>query len=212
MAEIHVITRENRAYYADILTSYYRKRHDIFVGERKWMSLFSPDGLERDQYDNEHTIYILALEGEEVVGGQRLYPTLQPHMITETFMHLIDGALPVGSRTFEWTRYFVIRERRRGHVDAMLLAAVQQYCLEEGITDLTAVGEMWWLSRWHQYGFVVHPLGLPQMIDGQPALAVKIAISEDTLSTVLRVGGIKETALTRRVVRPRQIGQMRDAA
>lgn len=197
MTEIHVINHSNRDYYSDIINSYYRTRHDIFVGERKWMTLFSPTGLETDQYDNDNSIYLLALDGERVVGGQRLYPTLLPHMISETFPFLVERQLPVGDQILEWTRYFVVRERRRGPTDGMLLAAVQRYCLDEGITELTAVAEMWWLPRWHQYGFTIHPLGLPQMVDGQPTLAVKVEISEESYANVLRAAGLERTALTR---------------
>ncbi len=197
MSEIHVVTQANRTDYDQILVDYHRKRHDIFVGERRWMSLFSPDGLEVDEYDDEHSIYLLALEGDTVVGGQRLYPTLRPHMISQTFAHLVEDRVPVSSRILEWTRYFIIKERRRTQTDGRLMASVQQYCLEEGITDLTAVGEMWWLPRWQQYGFDVRPLGLPQMVDGQPALAVRIEISEESYESVLSVAGLKHQDLTR---------------
>ena len=43
------------------------------------------DGIERDAYDNPATIYLLALDDGRVVGGQRLYPTLLPHMMSEVF-------------------------------------------------------------------------------------------------------------------------------
>ena len=161
------------------------------------MSLYNTEGLDIDQYDNDDSIYLLALEGERVVGGQRLYPTVRPHMISETFPHLVEGPVPSHERTLEWTRYFVVRERRRGPTDGRLLASVQLYCLEEGITDLTAVGEMWWLPRWHQYGFVIHPLGLPQVVDGQPALAVRVEISEESYESVLRSAGLPHADLTR---------------
>ena len=197
MSDIHVITGKNRSDYKKVLHDYHRKRHDIFVGERKWMSLRSPDGLEIDEYDDEHSIYLLALEGDMVVGGQRLYPTLRPHMISRTFPHLVEDRIPVGPRILEWTRYFVVRERRRTPTDGRLMAAVQQYCLEEGITDLTAVGETWWLTRWQQYGFDVRPLGLPQMVDGQPALAVRIRISEESFESALGVAGLRQTDLIR---------------
>ena len=197
MTQIHVISQTNRNYYAEILRQYHRLRHDVFVVERKWTELYKPDGMETDQYDNEHSIYLLAIDGGKVVGGQRLYPTVRPHMLSETFPHLIDGPLPVHERTLEWTRYFVVKERRRTPTDGRLLASIQLYCLEEGITDLTAVGEMWWLPRWHQYGFIIHPLGLPRDVGGQPAVAVRVQISEESYASVLRTAGLKHEDLMR---------------
>lgn len=198
MVDVHVITNKNRCFYSSTMAEYFSLRHEIFVGERRWMSLQRADGLEIDQYDNEHSVYILAIDDGRVVGGQRLYPTLLPHMIIDHFPHLIDGVLPIGEEVYEWTRYFVVRKHRGGGVNGLLMASVQQYCLERAITTLTAVGEMWWLPRWHQYGFVVHPLGLPQPIEGQPAVAVQIAVQEDTYAHALRVAGLRSRPFKRR--------------
>ena len=202
MTSIHIINRSNRAYYDDVLNGYHRKRHDIFVEERGWNNLRKKDGLEVDEYDDDNAVYILALDGEKLVGGQRLYPSVLPHMLSEVFPHLVERILPRDENTLEWTRYFVVRERRMGRTDCRLLAAVQQYCLEEGIDRLTAVVEMWWLPRWQQAGFKVRPLGLPLMIEGQPTAAVSIEISDESLDAVLKMGGLKSQALTRHVPDP----------
>ena len=97
-------------------------------------------------------------------------------MLSEVFGHLVkqQGVLSKAQHVLEWTRYFIVKERRIGRTDCRLLAAFQQFCLEEGITEVTAVVEMWWLPRWHQAGFKVRPLGLPTMIEGQPCIAAPI--------------------------------------
>ncbi|GJD97790.1 acyl-homoserine-lactone synthase [Methylobacterium iners] len=195
MTDIHVITRENRAYYSDLIEQHHRARHDIFVGERGWNDLRRDDCRDVDDYDDEHAIYLLAVDGSKLVGGQRLYPTLRPHMLSEVFPHLVHRALPTGPQIYEWTRYFVVKERRYGRTDCRLLAAVQQFCLNEDIVQLTAVVEMWWLPRWQQAGFKSRPLGLPQVIEGQPTLAVSIDISDASLAAVRRQGGLRRDDL-----------------
>ena len=200
MTTIHVINKHNRHAYADVMESYFRKRHEIFVEERGWRDLAHHDGLERDQFDDEHTTYLMAIDGGKVVGGSRMYPTLRPHMISEVFMHLVDRPLPRNSMTLEWSRYFIVKERRVGRTECRLLAAVQQYCLDEGITSLTGIQDMWWVPRWQQLGFKVHPLGLPQIVEGQPTMAVRIFISEESLANVKKLGGLKSTALTRHLL------------
>src|SRR3954454_6944260 len=112
MTLVHVVTQDNKALYEDGIRQYYRLRHQIFVEERGWNDLRRPDGLEIDTYDNEHAIYLLALDGGRVVGGQRLYPTALSHMISEVFPHMASRGIPQASHIFEWTRYFVIKERR----------------------------------------------------------------------------------------------------
>ncbi len=84
-----------------------------------------------------------------------------------------------------------------GRTDCRLLAAIQQFCLEEGVTEVTAVVEMWWLPRWQQAGFKVRPLGLPSMIEGQACIAASIQISQDSLDHVRRLAGLRGSCLVR---------------
>ncbi len=197
MSALHVITNENRHLYCDAIEQHHRLRHDIFVGERRWLNLERPDGRDVDLYDDEHAVYILAIDAGRVTGGQRLYPTVRSHMLSDVFPHLVQRVLPRRPDVLEWTRYFVIRERRFGRTDWRLLAAVQAYCLSEGITELTAVVEMWWLPRWQQAGFQTRPLGLPHLIEGQPTLAVSIEVSSQALASAMHRGGLRSADLVR---------------
>jgi acyl-homoserine lactone synthase len=212
MTAIHVITRENRSLYADHIQSCFRLRHDIFVGERGWEDLRRPDGRDLDAYDDDNAVYLLAIDGERVVGGQRLYPTLLPHMISEVFPHLATRGVPRSATIFEWTRYFVVKERRMGRTDCRLLAGLQEFCLSEGITEVTAVVEMWWLPRWQQSGFKVRPLGLPAMVEGQACVAAAVRISEESLDSVRRLGGLQGTGLIRQALRSPALDQVPYAA
>jgi acyl-homoserine lactone synthase len=198
MALIQVIRGKDAEYHADTLDEYFRLRHEVFVGERKWQALERPDGREIDAYDNANATYLIAIDHGRVIGGLRLYPTLLPHMISEFFPFLAqDKGILSGENVLECTRYFIVKERRTGRTDCRLLAAFQQYCLEEGVTEVTAVVEMWWLPRWHQAGFKVRPLGLPQMIEGQPCIAAAIQISEESLAYVSKLAGLRTPCLAR---------------
>lgn len=195
MTHVQVITAENARLFEDVLDQVYLHRHEVFVGERGWTALARPDGREIDQFDNDSATYLIALDDNKVVGGQRLYPTTRPHMMSEVFRHLVHGDVPGGDDIFEVTRYFVVKERRFGRTDCMMLAAVMDFCLREGITSMTAVVEMWWLPRWQQAGFKTRPLGLPVEIERQDCLAVEIMVSEETLARVSRLAGLKGSVL-----------------
>lgn len=198
MALIQVIRGKDAAKHASVLDEYFRLRHEVFVEERQWQALKRPDGRDVDAYDNAHATYLIAIDNGKVIGGLRLYPTLLPHMISEFFPFLVnDKGILAGESILECTRYFIVRERRTGRTDCRLLAAFQQYCLEEGVSEVTAVVEMWWLPRWQQAGFKVRPLGLPQMIEGQPCIAAAIQISEESLAHVSRLAGLRSSCLTR---------------
>jgi acyl-homoserine lactone synthase len=182
---IHVISAANRHLYEDVLEQHFRIRHDIFVDERQWEALRKPDKREVDSYDNEDTIYLLALEGREVVGGHRLYPTTKPAMLSEVFPHLAGvRGFPSDPFIWEWSRYFIVRDRRDGELNLQLMAAVQEFCLAEGIMQISAIMETWWLPRFHEAGFVVAPLGLPALIENAWTMAALIDISSDTLRAI----------------------------
>jgi acyl-homoserine lactone synthase len=163
---IHIISFANRHLYEDVLEEHFRLRHDIFVEERRWETLRKPDRREIDSFDNEDTIYLLALEGRRVVGGHRLYPTTKPSMMSEIFPHLADvRGCPSDPLIWEWSRYFIIRDRRDGNLNLRLMAAVQEFCLAEGIAKISAIMETWWLPRFQEAGFKVTPLGLPGLVE-----------------------------------------------
>ena len=185
MTQVHVITSANRHLYEDTLDSYHRIRHEVFVAERGWRAVARADG--RD------------IDSSRVVGGQRLTPTTASHMLSDIFPELaaVKG-VPTGPSVWEASRYFVVRERRSGRTDCTMLAAVQEFGLDEGITHYSAVIETWWLPRLHEAGFVVRPLGLPTLIENQWAIAAEIEVRESSRDRARALGGITGSVLVRR--------------
>jgi acyl-homoserine lactone synthase len=101
---IHVITGANRHLFEPELLAHFRLRHEIYVVERNWTNLARPDGLERDQFDNEDATYILASENGQITGGSRLVPTTRPHLLSEVFPYLASvRGLPKPADIYEWT-------------------------------------------------------------------------------------------------------------
>jgi acyl-homoserine lactone synthase len=193
---IHVITGANRHRYEAELLAHFRLRHEIYVVERNWADLARADGLERDQFDDEHAAYILAIDNGQVIGGSRLVPTTRPHLLSEVFPYLASvRGLPIGGDIYEWTRMFVVKSRREGRTmggvtRGMVICGMLEYCLDNGITGLTAVIEMFWLPLFHAMGWNLMPLGLPELINGEWSIAVKMTINEDTLSSTRKFHGI----------------------
>ena len=196
---IHIVTSANRADYEPQIENDFRIRHDIYVGERKWMNLAKPDGRECDQFDNDDAIYLLAIEGQKVVGGSRLIPTLKPHLLDEVFPHLAQKGVPRAHNIYEWTRVHVIKERRegrnRGVALGSLFCGVLEYCLAREVVALTALVEMWWLPHFHEMGWTLDPLGLPELINGEWSIAISLSIDRRTLETTREMFGIREPVL-----------------
>jgi acyl-homoserine lactone synthase len=72
----------------------------------------------------------------------------------------------------------------------MVICGVLEHCLANGITSLTALIEMFWLPLFHSMGWNLMPLGLPELINGEWSIAVKMAINEDTLASTRAFHGI----------------------
>lgn len=185
---IHVVDAGNRHLYGAELEQHFRIRHEIYVGERKWMALARPDGREIDEFDTEHATYLLALDGGRVVGGTRLVPTLQPHLMADVFPFLADvRGIQRGSDILEWTRIFVVPERRGSGSKVLhtVLAGMLEYCLANHIAAITVVMETWWMPRFLELGWEVRPLGLPALIDGMNCVGTIITVSEDAYRSTL---------------------------
>ena len=193
---IHVITGANRHLYEPELLAHFRLRHEIYVVERNWTNLARPDGLERDQFDNEDATYILASANGQIIGGSRLVPTTRPHLLSEVFPYLASvRGLPRAIDIYEWTRMFVVKNRREGRTmggqtRGMVICGVLEHCLDNSITGLTALIEMFWLPLFHSMGWTVVPLGLPELINGEWSIAVKMPIDENTLASTRAFHGI----------------------
>ena len=198
-AMMHVIWAGNRHEYEAVIETHFFLRHTIFVDERGWKTLARPDLREIDAYDNDDSVYLLAIDGAQIVGGIRLYPTLKPTMMSEVFPHLADvRGVPRDAEVWEWSRLFVVKERRDTRLMYDIMAAVQQLCLEEGITHVSGVMETWWLPNFQEMGFVVQPLGLPGLVENAWTMAAKIVISWDSLQSVKSMTSDRNIRLVRR--------------
>ena len=187
---IYAITPENRALYPSLVEQQFQIRHAIFVKEKGWHEFERRSTYEMDQYDDDEAIYILAAEGERVIAGFRLYPTTRPHMLLNAFPQLVEGEVPQAPDIFEWSRIFIVRDKRDSGVYYELGAAMHEFCFARGITSCTAVIQMPRLAVMRHAGFAVRPLGLPKEIGGQPFLAVHVEVRKDALAEVRRIGNI----------------------
>ncbi len=198
---IHVVDADNKHLYEAELEQHFRIRHQIYVGERKWLALDRPDGREIDQFDTDETVYLLALESGRVVGGTRLVPTLAPHLMADVFPFLADiRGIQRGSDIVEWTRIFVVPERRGrdSRVLHTVLAGMFEYCLANDIAAITVVMETWWMPRFLELGWEVRPLGLPTMIDGMSCVGTMISVSEAAYRRTLAFRGIEPPVIVPR--------------
>lgn len=200
---IHVITAENRKLYEKELLEHHRIRHDIYVRDNGWKHLTVEDGRESDQFDNDDTIYLLAIEDGRVVGGSRFMPTMRPHLLSDVFPSLAEvRGVPRSPDIFEWTRLFAVAERRdhgaaAACVTGKVLCGGLEFLMGEEATGFTIVTEAWWLARTLSWGWKLTPLGLPGLIEGEWLVASQVKVDQETLLATRKRYGIEEPVLVR---------------
>lgn len=190
-----VLDQTNKHRFPEVMHNQFRLRHEVFVQEKGWKE-FETGDYETDNYDNDSAVYFAALEGvDTVVAGFRLYPTSLPHMISEEFPHLVEGAVIHRPDVMEWTRFAISRERRRGTTYSELLAAMQEYGLREGLSGVTAVIRAHRIRAMQAAGCSVLPLGLPQDIGGESCVALFFEVSEKVLDQIRYAGKLSGPVL-----------------
>jgi acyl-homoserine lactone synthase len=188
MFKVHAIHAGNRHLYENILDQHHRIRHDIYVGERKWMDLERPDGREIDQFDTDKAIYLLGIEpGKGVVGGSRLIPTLEPHLMSDVFPELANvRGLPRAHNIFEWTRIFIVPAKREGgrlcKAAGIIYCGILEFCLSQNVTQLSVVCEAYWIPRLIALGWNPVLLGEPIEKDGMTIVGITCDMTDEALA------------------------------
>jgi acyl-homoserine lactone synthase len=188
MIHVHAIHAGNRHRYTDAVEQHYRIRHDIYVGERKWMDLERPDGREVDQFDTDEAVYLLAIEpGKGVVGGSRLVPTLGPHLMSDVFPEIANvRGVPRAPDIYEWTRIFVVPAKRESgrlcKTAGIVYCGILEFCLMQRLSQISVVCEAYWIPRLLALGWNPQPLGVPIVKDGMTIVGIACDMTEHALA------------------------------
>jgi len=219
MFDVHVITSGNRHLYERELDEHHRIRHKIYVEELQWRGLTPrTDGREYDQFDLPETVYLLGIEDRHVVGGLRLIPTTGPHLIADVFSRFaVERGVPRRPDIAEWTRIFVVPERREEHsgskIGSTVIASMIDYGLQEGLSGISVCMNTFWLPKFLKYGWRVRPLGLPDVHDGEWLIAVLIDVTQEALVGIRSACALEQrSVLVRRGLTTPFIPGRRDVA
>lgn len=180
----------------------FRFRHRIFVEEARWEALRKSDGLERDQFDDEHAVHMLLYNEAALIGYQRLLPTTRPYLLTEVYPQLCDGKPPASPDLFEWTRFAVEREYRGdgkslGQAGTELVLGFVDWGLANGVEGVVVELEPIQTLKFIQCHFLAYPLGVAHPIGGRDVVALVARFDERTrrrLRGLMNSGGPERKA------------------
>jgi acyl-homoserine lactone synthase len=163
----------------------FEDRKKLFVDLLRWSVPVTDGRFERDGYDSEHAIYLIALDEQGChAGSMRLLPTTEPHILTDLFPELCEGEMPRGASIFEVTRLCLPTRHRtaqRLSIRNHLISAMVDYALSEEIEVLTGVVEANFLRQILEMGWRCRSLGEHRAeVGSRPLGAFEIEIGPDT--------------------------------
>lgn len=197
---VHVVHAGNRNLYLDEIEAMHRHRYEVFVEERGWRALESPDRLDIDEFDTDDATYLIAIDDKGcVVGSGRLIPSWRPNMLRVLFPEYCDGPVPVGPGIWEWTRHATPGRRFSKdfniEVQAVLNLAVLEFAQSRGVESFIGILECHLLPYTVDLGWQSKPMGPPRAYGEGVAVAVHSAVWPDHLATLRARARINEAVL-----------------
>lgn len=199
---IHVVDGRNKHLYAEELNDLFRARKQVFVDGFGW-NLPLSNGLEIDQFDDEHTIYTIGFDTcHNVVMSIRFRPTDDKSLVGDLFAH----ALPVMDRpitdgkTWEVTRGFCLEFGRRPwnlKRKAACMTAPFELMLATGRDRLVGFTDVRMLSFLTNMGWRLRPLADAIEYGEGNGFAFDIEVTHEALSELRNRWGLPAQAYVR---------------
>jgi len=196
---IYVIDSRNRRGFQLQIEQMFRLRHEIYVGRRGWKALEKADGRDVDQFDTDATVYLLSIDDEGLVtGGLRLNPTTGPHLIRDIFLHTVAGEkIPVGEHIYEFTRWFVVKERvsaeENRRVAGELLVAMLEYGKHIGLTHISLCCDSFFWKTMQETRWDVRRLGPITRYPEGKCISVLFEVSDRMIANTRETRDVRST-------------------
>lgn len=155
-----------------LVKNFLHLRKEVFVDKMDW-PLFHADAMEFEQYDTLTSVYVIAHEGDKVIGGARLVRTDQyqsvgkvvySYMIRDAYLENLPGlppeictnAPPVDPKVWELTRFTSLDSL---HVGQDILVRCNDFLREEGASECLFLGPPAFMRMARAMGYNPKPLG-----------------------------------------------------
>ena len=193
------IIHDNATGEAAALRAMFEARKHVFIDLLKWDLHAVADRFEIDQFDDEHSRYLVLLDDHGAHrASARLLRTDRLHILGELYPHLVAGPVPRGPTTFEITRFCLDRRQTSGQRRSarnQLVSALADYALANGITDYTGVADVAWFEQIRRFGWHCEALGQPVSYGPDSLVGLHIAIDTDTIARLSAAGNYEPPSL-----------------
>ncbi|HEV3105765.1 MAG TPA: acyl-homoserine-lactone synthase [Trinickia sp.] len=168
-------------------------RHQVFVEQLGWQLPCADERYERDQFDREDTVYVVARdESGAICGCARLLPTTRPYLLKELFAFLLatDMPAPHAPDVWELSRFAAnlhsspLADENDAWSVRPMLASVVECAAKLGARQLIGVTFLSMERLFRRIGVHAHRAGPAQRIDGRMVVACWINIDSQTLAAL----------------------------
>lgn len=200
------------ARHLELLRQMYSLRYRVFRDRLNW-DVSASGKLELDLFDTLGPNYLIAVDGDQVVGCVRLLPTTGPTMLAETFPVLLgDREAPRSEKILESSRFCV--DTRSGGVRGssgvgratfMLFAAMIEYLDAAGADAIVTVTDIRMERILRRAGWPLDRISPPQPIGETMALAGFLHKANGALLAMYERAGVEGPVLSE-PASPRDLG------
>lgn len=178
----------------DLCRKMFRLRHEVFHERLRW-NVRSVGGLERDEFDDESTTYVIvkSLQSGDVIGSWRLRPTTLPYMLNDVFPELLHGLpAPHDPKIWEVSRFAVTNSGGSGSgqgfsdVTQDLVAQTVRFGQQNKLDSFVWVCSTAVERLAIRLGYMPTRLGSPLRIGTVQSVASQIKINRHTCSIAAR--------------------------
>lgn len=169
----------------------FQLRYRVFHERLRWDVRCDGD-MEYDDFDDAHSLYLLAAENGRTVGGWRLRPTTQPYMLSDVFPQLLHGQKPPRSPSiWEISRFAVDTDAQTNagfgfnEVAREMVRSTIQLAVDNDISQYVMVVSVAVERLLCNTGMVLHRFGPPQRIGRVRSVACWLDIDGHTRHVIL---------------------------
>ncbi|MDP2433847.1 MAG: acyl-homoserine-lactone synthase [Pseudomonadota bacterium] len=167
------------------LDSIYQLRYRAFRERLNW-EVATVNERERDHYDDQHPVYVMVRDAQQVLACARLLPTTGPYMLQDTFPQLLTGrSAPVDDAIWEISRFAVTNGARAGlgftTLPAALIRQIICFAVLNGIREYVFVTTVAFERLLVRMGVHLERFGPPQQIGIEKSVALRVFMDEQTI-------------------------------
>jgi len=181
--QVHIINARNQWFYNDQVQQIFRQRYKLFAEELGWAELQNSSGLDIDDFDHEHVVYIAVINDVgEVEASCRISPSLYKNLSADKLSQFFETSIPKGMNIWDCSRWVpgTGNQRKLFTIAGYMWLGLHEFCFNYGISSVTGVASPGLMNMLLALGIPVVPLSTPVAYPEGSATGVHIKVDRES--------------------------------